>query len=84
MYKNVVPFGYLLIANARERQSLLTPLEYCTHTSTLKIRDKGLIYLYHQTTKRFRQFVSILFSRNFTYAKFRKTKNPHEKFPNFQ
>ena len=29
LYKSALPFGSLLIANARERQGLITPLEYC-------------------------------------------------------
>ena len=36
----------------------------------LKIRDQGMIFLYQW----FRYFASILFSRNFAYAKFRENK----------
>ena len=40
--------------------------------ATLKIRDKGMIYL--STTKGSRHFTRVLFSRNFAYAKFRENK----------
>ena len=41
----------------------------------LQIRDKGVIYLYQLMAEWFRQFVRILYSRNFAHAKFRENKN---------
>ena len=41
----------------------------------LKIRNKGMIYVYqYKTTEWFRQFMRVIFSQNFASAKFRENK----------
>ena len=50
--------------------------------AVLKIRDKGMIYLYQSTIEWFRHFARILFSRNFAYMRSFSKIKPSRKFPN--
>ena len=51
--------------------------------ATLKIPNWSMVYLYQETKEWSHHFASVLFSRNFAYAKFRENKTL-AKFPNLQ